>query len=1331
MSLPGSDDLRETVRSVRPALYHRLHFLLPFVAHPLARRGWRVLGWTLLAAYFAFAGLILTLRYSVLPDIERYRSDIEQLAGRALGLPVRIEGIVAGWQGLRPDLTLSGVRIEDAEGRPALIFSRVEAVLDWSSLLSRQLRLALLSVDEPVLHIRRDAAGALTVGGIPVNTSSSDAGVAEWVLAQHRIRINGATLVWEDERRQAPPLVLEDVNLALDNRGARHRFGLTALPPAALASRIDIRGELRGDDPAAIDDWRGTLYTELPFVDLAGWRPWLDYPVALPRGSGGMRAWLSVDEGRLLDLTADLALRDVRLRLAKSLPELHLGALSGRVGGHLDGLAGETGFSVSGRSLALVLEDGTTLPATDFGVDWRAGGGADEGAVRGSATASRLDLPLLTKLSSYLPLDDRSRRLLADYAPSGEIANLRLSFAGDSDRLQRYSLRADFKTLGLRAQGYFPGFSGASGRLEADERGGRVDLRSRQASLDLPSVFPEPRLAFDTLDADVNWRVDGAAIDVDLSRVEFAGRHAAGSASGHYRYTGTGAGQIDLSAKLTRARGDAVWRYMPHVVDGEARSWLRRGIVAGSASDARLTLKGDLDHFPFTDGSGTFLVTAKAHDVTLDYAPGWPRLEHIDGDLRFAGAGMRVDAKRATLLGTRIAATVAEIPDFDADDPMLHVQGRVDGPTGEFFRFIESSPVGEALDHATADMSAQGDGRLELALDVPLARTRDTRVRGNFHFNDNQVTVEPLLPPLTRVNGSLQFTDGSITVRDVSGQFLEGPVKVRAETAADGRVDVVASGDLSVAQARRRYNLPIFDQLAGSAAWRAEIKARTRSADIVVTSDLVGLSSSLPSGFAKTAPEALPLRFEKGPADAAVGSDRIRLSIGKRLEGELLRRRDAAGRWQPQRGGLAVGRALSLPDKGVSLLVSVPQFDADFWRSMLAAPDGTGTAGSAGNAPVADGGLQSALQPDRVELQSDLFEIFGRQFHDLRLAANARGQVWQATLASREANGELQFDTAGRGTLRARLKNLAAEAPPAGELRPRVAETTVDNLPALDVVADSFSIGARQLGRLEMNARNEATNWRIEKLSIDNADGRLDGSGVWRMSAPQRFDLDFKLVADNVGRLLARLGHAGAVRRGSAELAGRVRWAGVPVRIDYPTLDGELTVEASRGQFAKLDPGAAGKLLGLISLQSLPRRITLDFRDVFSEGFAFDSISGRMTVKGGVMHTERFQIDGPSARVLMRGDVDLQNETQKLVVNVQPEVGGSAALGVALVNPIAGAAALLAHKVLQNPLNQIFSFDYAVSGTWDDPKVEKLSTQRLEPQVAAPGGNEGKDGGRE
>ena len=238
---PGND--------LRAALYHRFHWLLPVVTHPWARRAVRLVAWSCVAAYFALVAAILALRYVVLPQIEAYRPTIERLVGEGLGLQVSIGRVEASWAGINPDLALYDVRVADTEGRPALAFSRVEAILSWWSVAAADLRLRVLRIDEPTLHLRRDATGAYFVAGIPLGESGDsggDGGMSSWVLEQRRIRIRGATLVWEDDLRGAPALILEDVNFALDNDGSRHRFGLTALPPAGMASRIDVRGEFRG-----------------------------------------------------------------------------------------------------------------------------------------------------------------------------------------------------------------------------------------------------------------------------------------------------------------------------------------------------------------------------------------------------------------------------------------------------------------------------------------------------------------------------------------------------------------------------------------------------------------------------------------------------------------------------------------------------------------------------------------------------------------------------------------------------------------------------------------------------------------------------------------------------------------------------------------------------------------------------------------------------------------------------------------------------------------------------------------------------------------------------
>jgi uncharacterized protein YhdP len=133
-------------------------------------------------------------------------------------------------------------------------------------------------------------------------------------------------------------------------------------------------------------------------------------------------------------------------------------------------------------------------------------------------------------------------------------------------------------------------------------------------------------------------------------------------------------------------------------------------------------------------------------------------------------------------------------------------------------------------------------------------------------------------------------------------------------------------------------------------------------------------------------------------------------------------------------------------------------------------------------------------------------------------------------------------------------------------------------------------------------------------------------------------------------------------------------------------------------------------LLGILSLQALPRRITLDFRDIFSEGFAFDEIVGAVKINRGNATLDNFRIQGPAARVLMSGEVDLARETQKLRVRIAPHLSDTVSIAGALVGgPIAGVAAYLAQKVLKDPIDQMVSYEYDVTGKWAEPTVKRVA----------------------
>ena len=1294
---------------LRLALYRRLRWLWPLLANAWARRLLKLLAVLVVLGYFAFVALILGLRYWALPQVATHQVEIEQLVSRTLGMPVRIAQIDADWRGLNPRLTLSGVQVLDKTGQPALAFHHVETVLSWRTLWHFAPIMDLLAVDGPILHIRRLSNGRITVAGVDAE-GETDPRVLETLLKQRRIRIRNATIVWADEQRKAPQLVLEDVQFGLDNRGSRHLFGLSAVPPEHLASRLDLRGELHGDLLGDLNHLTGKVFAELDYADLAGWRAWVDYPFRMQHGRGALRIWGDWDEGRG-GITADLALEDVQVRLGRNVPELQLASLRGRVQGRY----GQGEWSVAGKKIELSTLSGIRMPPTDFDAEWKEGErDADEPLrLSGSANATMLDFETLRRLAAYLPLDARSRELLAIHEPRGRLSDLRTSWEVHGDTIKRYVLKGRFDGLGINAHGVFPGGKGLSGEVEANEAGGTLLLAAHDGGIDLPSVFPASFIALSELRARASWKIDGKVVDLDLERLDFKGPDADGLARGTYRYSGDGPGVVDLTASVSRADGRAAWRYLPHSVGNDTRNWMRDSIVEGGAGDAKLTLRGDLRHFPFRDPEqGIFLITAKAKGVRIDYAKGWPLIEGLDADMRF-GVGMRLESTAGNILGARFDKVVAVIPDFDVPEEWLHLQGAVDGPTAAFLKFIDQSPVAEITNRFTEPMRAQGDGRLEMKMDMPLRNIDATKLRGEYSFVNNQVTVAPGLPPISQVNGKFNFTESSITAPALTGQLLGAPLRLSAKNEGSN-VQVNMTGGATSRELRRVFNSPVLDHVSGSAAWKGSLVVRKKTADFVIESNLVGLSSSLPEPFNKTAAASLPLRLEKSELpSAADGKEReqLRLNI-KSLAEAVLQRRDGVGGMALERGAFAVGAALpELPAVGLAGDIQLARVDGDFWRRAL----GGGTEDAA---PAAVAVLPNV---QRLNVRTPSLRLFNRDFNGVDLAVSTRNDAWQVGLTAREAVGEIVWQGQGKGNLRADFKRLAIPAE-ALESGARATNALVDSLPAMDIRVADLTFGDKRLGRLEAKARNHITGWQLDNLLVQNPDGSLKGKGDWQVRGGQQTLLEFELTAIDAGKLLERLGYPNAVRRGSALLTGNLRWNGPLTTIHYPSLSGEMNLKAEKGQFNKLEPGI-GKLLGLISLQSLPRRLTLDFRDIFSDGLAFDSIESKLAVKQGVMSTvDDLKIDGPAARILIRGDTDLKQETQNLRVDVQPEVGGAAAVGIAIANPAIGAAAWVVNKVLQNPLNRMFAFQYHVTGSWSDPKVEKVE-QAAVPEAAVEKGS--------
>jgi uncharacterized protein (TIGR02099 family) len=1253
---------------------------------------WHKCVWIVLALLLLAAACVLALRYWVLPDIERYRETIAQSVSKAVGQKVTIGGIVATWDGLYPKLELNTVVLHDKSGREALKLQRVDSTLSWLSVPTWSARFHSLDFYEPALDIRRDKKGVISVAGIEMSGDSHEGGFSEWLLAQRDIEIHNAAIAWTDEMRGTPTLTLQQVRMQLVSRGHHHRFGLKAIPPAQLASPLDLRGDLEGESLKNLAQWSGRVFVQLDYADIAAWRAWIPFPFEFQRGAGAVRAWAGIKGLALQDLTADVRLSDVRTRLAKDLPELDLSNLAGRVGWKKTAKLVE--FST--QQLALTTSGNLALQPMDFTL--RAMLDANGQPTAGEIKANAIDIAPLMSLAEHLPIDNATRKRLSDLSPQGRLFEVLAQWEGALPEPAKYSARGRFEDLSMHRFGMLPGLKGLSGTVDATEKGGSSQLSAREVTLDLPDQFKEP-MQFDALSGHAGWTRHNKGFELKLSNVSYHNTDLSGTLSGSYRSVPDQPGILDLTGNLGRADARKVARYLPLSVGVKARPWLEAAFVAGSSGDVNFRVKGDLREFPFADNKGgTFFVTAKINGGTLHYGDGWPDIENIDGDLAFRGKRMDIVANRGTIYGVRLSRVHAEMPDLSQPaGRVLTVTGEAEGSTPDFLKFIATSPVAGYIEHFTDGMQGEGAGKLDLKLELPLVNLDKTRVSGAYQMTNNRLVIEPSLPPLEQVTGKLEFNEAGVSVPAANAVFFGGPLAISGSTQRDGSIRIGLQGRVVPDAVRRSGGPAWLSYIRGTTDWRGTLNVRKKTVDLVLESNLLGIASALPAPFVKTAAESMPVRVER----RFVSSDRdvVGLTVGDVISARLNRhtegKRTLIDRGVVRLGGGAAGE----PERdGVSISGSLKSANLDGWLR-LAAGDG--------------GDISFSLAA--LDVKFGELDVYDRKFTDIAItSARPNAATTRYTLSGKEFDGWADWNPADKGRLVAQLKKfiIPAATPIAATVpiaeKPVVTETP--QLPALDIVAENFQMGSKVLGKLELKATPKDRDWRIDQLKVTNPDGVLTVEGVWQSwLANPRTNVNVRWEITEVGRTLTRLGYPEGVRRGEAVIAGSLAWNGGPQQLDYPTLSGNFVLQSVKGQFLKMDPGI-GKLLGVLSLQSLPRRLSLDFRDVFGDGFAFDEVLGAVKIDRGIVTTENFRINGPSARVAMRGTVDLNKETQNLQVKVNPHVSDGVSIATALIGgPFAALATFVAQKLFKDPLDEMVAFNYTVTGGWADPLVTKVS----------------------
>jgi uncharacterized protein (TIGR02099 family) len=917
-----------------------------------------------------------------------------------------------------------------------------------------------------------------------------------------------------------------------------------------------------------------------------------------------------------------------------------------------------------------------------------------------------------------------------------------------------------------------PGVSGASVDFDLNQDGGTARVVIANGAVELPGMFEQPVIPLTSLQADTRWSLQGERIEAWVENLRMANADAAGT--GRVRWVTADParstsksrfpGVIELDVLLSRADATQVHRYMPLSVSAEARRYVREAVRGGSSDKVEFKVRGDLWDLPFHEprASGEFRITAALKALDFAYLPtylqsagepAWPELRGISGQLVMDKASLRLGRLSGGVDGLpqiRLSEGEVAVPDLMLG-PVLEAAARVSGPGSEVLGFVQRSPVDALLSGVLSKATVTGQAGVQFKLSLPLQKIEAFTLAGAVQLPGNDLRITPDSPLIERASGAVAFTEQGFRLQGARARLyggdaaLEGGLAPATDGRSPSRIEFRSQGTAS-AEGLRDGGLGVVSRLfanaSGSAAYSARLGFRGGVPEIGVTTSLQGMAINLPAPLGKRAEDSLPLRYDNTVTAVAVAgdgevarTDRLAVEVGPATQPllSLVYERDLA---EPEprvlRGSLGVGllpgESAPVPPQGVLANLRFSAVNVDAWEKVFNSISGVGVRDSA-PAPATAGGAGLAYLPTVLAVRAGQVVVDGRTFNDVVLGGSREGALWRANIDADELNGYVEYRQASEGSagsVYARLAQLTLAPSAAADVEQLLQQPS--SVPALDITVENLVMSGRQFGLVDIQAVNRGTGrnreWRLNKLNVRLPEARLIGSGSWAISdsdgGARSMRLDFRLDVDDSGRLLTRFGKPGVVRGGKGSIEGNIAWKGSPLSLDYPSLSGEMAASFESGQFLKVEPGAA-KLLGVLSLQSLPRRLTLDFRDVFSEGFAFDFVRGDAKISQGVATTNNLQMKGVNAAVLMEGSADITREQQDIKVVVVPEINaGTASLIATAINPAIGLGTFLAQFLLREPLQAATTQQFHISGSWDDPKVEKIDQPRPARDPVAP-----------
>ncbi len=1288
------------------------------------------IAWYSLGFLIILLASLVSLLQLALPYVGRYQEAIEQAMNRSLGQPVFFSEVSAEWRQWHVQFLLKDARfgVANRQGKgvdAGLVSIHIHPL---KSLMRARLVVDAIAIHRLDLHLGSQTDGSPRLeDGLP----GMLLGISD-LPEMPDILIDDLDIHWQEQ------LQLRDGQLRLYSDDQTLHVSLRSAPPTDYGE--DMLLEMRVDKAMPFHSGSGRLHLQLAQPQ---WLKLFSLPalagihlpeVAVQRNAAAPNAWpeLSQDKGRL---RLWLVWEDGGISTARaSLSATGLRVLSaeghGLDIGHLE-LSAELqrqhgdDWQLLLKNNALTL-NGRRWPAAQHRLRlWTRAGTLE----RVSAEFGHLHLETVLGALRFSRVGPEWLvKSLAEYDVGGDMQELELTLQKEiDDSLQISRHRGRFAGLTVRRQGTEEGMSlrGMEGVFSGDGERTQLLLEGDVAQLHMPRIFPRPlptgqfQARMDVLRDEVGTRLSVGRLQLEKAPLSF-------DLSGEFQFP---AGEIrpmmDFRFSVQQMALSSFYQYLPRVIGQRLRDWFRDAFIDGSIEHASVILQGDPAEFPYRDGDGTFEVSADISNAHIKYHPHWPALEAVDMELQIHNAELTAHTNHATVFETDIRNSAWRIADLGADSVRLGVSGRLSGHSDDARQFILDSPLRRRAGlERLARLNLSGDLDLDLDLDIRISRSgHPHKVAGRVHLSDTIVESETGLG-LQGLEGTVVFDAQGMRSEEMRAIYNTLPVELSLHKGLSQPLHMQLSGRFSkefllgqllAFHPDLRTVMPMLKHvIEGESDWVLGVQEDEKGAKrLHLHSDLQGLQLRFPPPFDKDA--ATVRSFDLHASLQEMRLEQMSLHYDTHRADFFFGNQQEEPQLDALSVGLGGGSVPQRRDNTLHVRGGLMALDVSAWHSILPRRTGPG---------------RWRLTPD-VDVHIDHVRMLGATLRDVGVSVDGDPSGMEIRLAGEEVEGVIKIPQQLDGVWQIDLQRLFLSALSDTGEAGRSAETSVaparqplsGNMPALQVDIASMRYANWDFGKTQIQLDTGDDGLRIEQFRAARNGVLVDGSGGCSSHGEQPSCM-FNVTAssERLHGLQQALGYPEKKFIGAeTELKMELSWPGSITDFSLREMEGSIHVDIGKGQMLDVE-SATGRFIGLLNLQTLQRRLSLDFSDLFGKGFSFDRISGDFVLEDGNAYTQNLVLTAPSSQVAMIGRVGIIDEDYDQVMWVTPSLSENVPLLSALLGPVGVGAGVvfyldrfLFEKTFSKKINSFLQAKYQVTGSWEDPQVSRIqSSQEVE-----------------